>query len=93
MHNADAPDDEDAGQETPVLAPGAQVEIQAQAAAASEDAPGTGRCSTRRDFRTEKAAEAPVRAYCIWPMPTMSETLDSVGIVISSHPPDRRAHV
>ena len=35
MHNADAPDDEDAGQETPVLA---QVEIQEMAAAASEDA-------------------------------------------------------
>ena len=39
MHNADAPDGEDAGQETPVLAPAAQVEIQAQAAGASEDAP------------------------------------------------------
>ena len=39
MHHADAPDDEDAGQETPVLAPAALVEIQAQAAAASEDAP------------------------------------------------------
>ena len=88
MHNADAPDDEDAGQETPVLAPAAQVEIQAQAGGASEDAPGTGRCSTRRNSCTEKAP-----AYCIWPMPTISETLDSVGIVLSSHPPDRRVHV
>ena len=81
MHHADAPDDEDAGQETPVLVPAAQVEIQAQAAGASEDAPGTGRCSTRRDSCTENAPEAPVLACCIWPTPTMSETLDSVGIV------------
>ena len=92
LHHADAPDDEDAGQETPVLAPAAQVEIQAQAAGASEDAPGTRRCRTRRDSCTEMAAEAPVLAYCIWPIPTMSETLDSVGIVLSSHPPDLRAH-
>ena len=33
MHDADAPDDENAGQETPVLA---QVEIQAKTASASE---------------------------------------------------------
>ena len=39
MHNADAQDNEDEGQETPELAPAAQVEIQAQAAAALEDAP------------------------------------------------------
>ena len=43
MHNADAPDDEDAGQDTPVLAPTAQAEIQAQAAAAQEETPAQKR--------------------------------------------------
>ena len=52
----------------------------------------TGRCSTRRDSCTEKAAEAPVLAYRIWPIPTMSETFTSIEIVLSSHPPDLRAH-
>ena len=93
MHNADAPDDEDAGQETPALAPAAQVEIQAQAAAASEDAPGQAAAAKEETRTQKKAPEAPVLAYCIWPMPTMSETLDSVGIVLSSHPPDLSANL
>ena len=31
-------------------------------------------------------------AYRIWPIPTMSKTLTSIAIVLSSHPPDLRAH-
>ena len=68
-HNPEAPDDEDAGQETPVLAPASQVEIHAQAAAASEDAAQEETC-------TQKAAEAPALAYRSWSIPTMSETFD-----------------
>ena len=45
----------------------------------------TGRCSTRRDPCTEKAAEAPVLAHCIWPIPTMSETFRNSCTCVIGH--------
>ena len=43
MHNAGAPDDEDVGEEAPDLAPTAQVDAPAQAAAGQEETPAQKR--------------------------------------------------
>ena len=75
MRSADAPDDEDAGQETPALSPARSKHRQLLHRRMLHHMP-------------LQHKERLLHGYRIWLIPTMSETTTSIAIVLSLHPLD-----